>query len=136
MSVSARELALLVIRIADEPTADSTAELMSALPGSALFLKVTGLSNQYRAGDTLVVGRSEQLQVVTAQLPNGKKMVSAYCAPPRANSSERIVSLPAMEVLKLVANSSADGLVISAGDQRQSWTAIVRATVIALLAGC
>jgi hypothetical protein len=124
----------LVIRIANAPTGANHAALYAALPKATVFVKLLGLKNPPPPGERFLVPPGGNVQMRNARLPNGMQMVLASAASPRSVAADEIVgTMTGLELLQMVMKTPAEGVLIVAEDERDSWTAIKRESFAAIL---
>jgi hypothetical protein len=124
----------IVIRVAAQPSAESHAALRSALPAAIVFVELTGVPKP--ASGTGPPDRlGPDARVPLARLPNGMRMVKVSASSPRRVAANVVVgTMTGREALRMVMKTDADGIVIAAEDEKNSWTAIKRRGIQEILA--
>jgi hypothetical protein len=126
----------LVIRVADEPSGANHAAFCDALPTATVFLKLIGMPDRTAPGERYTVPKGGGVRMRYARLPNGMHMVRASAAPPRDVAADEVVAtMTGLEVLRMVMQMPAQGLLVAAEDERNSWTAITRDGIASILRG-
>lgn len=82
-----------------------------------------------------MVPKEVGVRIRYARLPNGMQLVRAFAAPPRdVAADEVVVTMTGLEVLRMVIQMpQAQGLLMAAEDERNSWTAITRDGITSIL---
>jgi hypothetical protein len=126
----------LVIRVADEPGGGNHAAFCQALPLTTVFVKLMGVPDPAAPGERYVVPRGTGVRLRYVHLPNGMQMIRVSAAPPRDVAADEVVAtMTGLEALRMVMKMAAQGLVVAAEDDRNSWTAITRDGISAILKG-
>lgn len=130
-AVSLRDL---VARVADEPSARNQAAFSRALLTAKLFVKITGAADISGAGGGQIVGPESRMRIACSLLPNGMRMVRTSAVPPRnIAADETVATLGALEVMEMVLKMPADGMIVAAEDERNSWTALTREGIVQIV---
>jgi hypothetical protein len=131
--VSAPALRDLVIRVAREPNADNHALFCEALERAVVFVKFVGASEPGR-GERQAMQAGAGVRMRHVVLPNGSQMLGASAAPPRSVAAdETVATISAQALLRMVMQTPAQGLVVSAEDEGDSWTVITRDGIASIL---
>jgi hypothetical protein len=137
--IRAERLRELVIRAADDPSDANLATVCRALPSATLFFVVRGAPNT-KPGETVAVGPGDVTLPMVRVRDEAGDMVRASVVPPRARADAAVArddvlaSMDGRKLLEMVMKTPADGLAISAEDDRDSWVALPREQISAILA--
>jgi hypothetical protein len=123
-----------VIKVAAHPTAGNYDAFKRLLPTAQLFVRIEHVPSGLKQGQPFVTDTNTPVRMRYVRLANGMSMVLASCVPPRHRASgEAIATITATEILRMILKTTADGLVVSAEDDRNSWTAVTRNQIQQLL---
>ena len=127
------DLRAAVVRAAEQPTVANQETFRAALPHSRIFVQLRGVSG-VRSGDRYEVPPGASVRMPSAQLPNGLRMVKVCAAPPRRLANDEVIgTMTGLQAMQMTLKTPADGLLVSAEDERDSWTALTRQMIAELL---
>jgi hypothetical protein len=126
----------IVIRVADEPSAENHAAFGAALPTATVFVKLVGMKAPTVPGERYLVPAGSNVQMRFARLANGMQMVLASAVWPRRVAPDEVVAtMTGLELIQMATKTPAEGVLVAAEDERDSWTAIKRDAFAAIVGG-
>ncbi len=126
----------LVIRVSDQPNPENYEAFCNALLTTTVFVKLAGIPEHLVPGQRYVV-RGSAVRMPYVKLPNGMRMVRVSATAPRIVAKDEVVAtMTGLETLEMVMKSpEAQGLLVAAEDERDSWAAIERDGIASILEG-